>query len=331
MNMPFTLKKHYKLKISKAVVIIFLLIATGTSYQKAMLDQENKLYKSPGKLIDVHNHKMHVYSEGIGSPTVIFTVGSGTPSAYTDYYFIQKEISKIARTVSYDRFGYGWSEATSIARTIDQQVNELHELLMKAGEKPPYVLVGHSLSSLEIIRYAQMFPKEVGGILLIDGGNPKYYADFNEGSSVVFSYLLEGLRNCGFMRVLGNVGIMTPLLAENKRTKLLPETLSKVDKALFYKTLSNKTNRGALKNINENGKTVIDNGTLGDIPLIILTAEQNKVSKAISKWEESQVELKKWSNNSKQEEVEDASHYIHWDKPEVVVERIKELIKSIRL
>ena len=329
MNISFSLKKQHKLKIPNSIIIIFIIITIGTLYQKVMVNKEDKLYKPPGKLIEVFDHKMHVYSEGSGSPTVIFTVGSGTPSAYTDYYFIQKEISKIARTVAYDRLGYGWSEATTVPRTIDQQVNELHELLSKAGEKPLYVLVGHSLSSLEVIRYAQMFPKEVAGILLIDGGNPTYYADFNEGSSIVISYILEGLRKCGFMRILGNAGIMTPMLAENKRSKLLPDTLSKIDKALFYKTLSNKTNRGALKNINENARTVIDSGTLGDTPLIILTAEQDKVNRAISKWSESQQELKRWSSNSKQEEIEGASHYIHWDKSEIVIERIRELISSV--
>lgn len=284
---------------------------------------EGKDLNYPGQLIDVNNHRMHIYGEGSGALTVVFTVGSGTPCAYTDFYFIQKEISKSARTVTYDRPGYGWSEPTTIPRTVDEQVNDLHILLNKYGEKPPYVLVGHSLSSLEVIHYAQLFPEEVSGIVLIDGGNPIFYADYYEPEALLLNTFLGGLRECGIVRTLGSMGILTPMVGEDKRYRTLPGELSQIDKKMFYRNLGNRTNRSEIININENARKVIDNGKLGNIPLVILTSKNDTY------WEETQNGLKDWSSNSRQETIVEAGHYIHWDTPNIVIERIQGLIKEI--
>ncbi|MBC2582438.1 alpha/beta fold hydrolase [Clostridium sp. DJ247] len=325
MKVALVFRKLYKKRLSKFLIIFFAILAIGTIWQNIMLYYEGKELNYPGQLIDVNNHKMHIFGKGNGSPTIVLTVGSGTPCAYTDFYFIQQEISKSTRTVTYDRPGYGWSKSTSIPRTVDEQVNDLHEILDKAGEKPPYILVGHSLSSLEVIRYAQLFPKEVSGIVLIDGGNPEYYADYYAPGAVLLNYFLEGLRDCGVVRALGSIGILTPMVNEDKRYKLLPKELSKIDKMMFYKNLGNKTNRSEIRNMNENAKKIIDNGKLGDIPLVILT------SKGDSYWEKTQRELKNWSNNSMQEDIIGANHYIHWDKPNIVIEKIQGLVKELRI
>jgi pimeloyl-ACP methyl ester carboxylesterase len=314
------IKKIYKKKALKVLTIIMIPLFLGVLWQYIMCNYESKRYAPPGQLIDVKGHKMHIYARGEGSPTVILTVGSGTPSAYTDYYYIQNELMKVTRTVSYDRPGFGWSEGTSIRRTIDDQVNDLRELLNISGEKPPYILVGHSLASLEVIHYAQLFPKEVAGIVLIDGGNPTYYAHYNESSALALNFLFEGIRKSGLLRALGNVGVFLPLVGETERHKLLPQELRKLDEIMFYKNVGNEFNRNSLKNINENARKVINNGKLGDIPLVILTAGKE------DKWKASQEELKTWSNNSKQENIIDSTHYIHWNNWQIVTDKIRELV-----
>jgi len=321
-DLILVIKKIYAKRIVKVLTIIIIVLALGILWQYGMSCYGSKSYTPPGKLIDVKNHKMHIYGEGEGRPTVVLTVGSGTPCAYTDYYSIQKELMKTTRTVTYDRPGFGWSEITYTTGTIDEQVSNLHELLNKAGEKPPYILVGHSLSSLEVIHYAQLFPKEVEGIVLIDGGNPTIYANYNESVALLSNRLFEGIRRVGLLRALGSVGIFPPLVGENIRHKLLPEKLQSVDEMMFYNNVGNASNRSTLRNINENASKVIKDGSLGDIPLVILTAGQDH------KWKESQVELKDLSNNSKQEDIIGANHYIHWSNSKIVIDRIKELVDS---
>lgn len=318
-----TIKNLHKRRLFQLLTLVLLILAMGILWQHAMNQYEKDKYNPPGQLIEVDSHKMHIYALGEGSPTVVFTSGSGTPCTYTDYYCIQKEVSKTVRTISYDRPGFGWSEPTSIPRTIDKQVDELHQLLSKAGEKPPYLLVGHSLSSLEVIRYAQVFPDEVFGIILIDGGNPTFYADYSEFSALALNRIFEGIRVTGVARALGSVGIFPPFVGENQRLKYLPHNQQQIDKVMFYNKLGLDTNRNSLSNINENASEVIKGGKIGEIPLVILTAENST-----KEWKESQVELMSWSNNSKQEVVIGASHYIHWNYPNIILDKINELIKK---
>ena len=318
-----TIKKLYKRRLVRVLALVLIILVSSILWQYKMSCYEIEEYNPPGQLIDVDRHKMHIYAAGQGSPTVVFTVGSGTPCAYTDYYYIQKEISKMVRTISYDRPGFGWSEPTATPRTIGKQVNELHGLLCQSGEKPPYILVGHSLSSLEVIHYAQMFPKEVAGIILIDGGNPTFYANYSEFSALALNHFLETMRMTGVARALGSIGTFPPFVGEDQRQKLLPHGLRQVDKIMFYNKLGLDKNRDALRNINENANEVIKEGKIGDIPLVILTS-----GKSTKEWKKSQIQLKSWSNNSKQAEVIGSSHYIHWNYPDIIVERIHELIKS---
>jgi pimeloyl-ACP methyl ester carboxylesterase len=317
MQLISVFRRLFRKKSFKVVLIFLILLTVGILWQHIMISYEERELNYPGQLIQVNNHNMHIYGEGKGEVTVVFTVGSGTPCAYTDYYYIQKELSKSARTVSYDRAGYGWSEPTSIPRTVDEQVDDLHKLLDKSGEKAPYILVAHSLSSLEVIRFAQLYPKEVKGIVLIDGGNPTYYADLNVPATIMFSYFLEGARQCGLVRALGSLGILTPMSGESKRYKMLPSEIGEIDKKMFYRNLGNKTNRNEIRNINENANKVIAGGKLGNIPLVILS------SKGDSKWNTTQKELKAWSTNSIQETISGAGHYIHWDNPTAVIEKIR--------
>ena len=318
-------EKLYRIRTRRILIGIFITLCIGVIWQYGLGAYEKNHYSSPGQLIEVNTHKMHIYSKGEGSPTVIFTTGSGTPCAYTDYYLIQKQISKTVRTVSYDRPGYGWSEPTTISRSIGKQVEELHVLLSKAREKPPYILVGHSLASLEVIHYAQLYPEEVSGIVLIDGGNPKDYLYYSEFEAEAINLFSELIRITGLARAMGSVGIFPALVGQDLRHKQLPHELQQMDEIMFYNKLGLRANRDALKNMNENAKKVIENGKLGDIPLIILTAGEST-----NKWKENQVDLKVWSNNSKQEEVNGAFHYIHWSDPNTIIERIQQLIEDTR-
>lgn len=325
MSIGLVVRKLYRKRIFRVLIIVFIILTVGISWQDNMSFSENKKYDPPGQLIEVNNHKIHIYAEGKGSPSVVFTTGSGTPCAYTDYFLIQHEISKTTRAISYDRPGFGWSDSYKIPSTIDAQVNELHELLRKAGEEPPYILVGHSLSSLEVIHYAQKFPEEVSGIVLIDGGNPIFYANYSEPTALALNRIFKVIRVTGLARALGTIGVFPPLLGEDQRHKLLPREVQQVDRVMFYNKLGQETSRNALRNLNENAETVVEGGKLGDIPLIVLTAGESA-----NEWKESQIQLMSWSNNSIHEEIVGASHYIHWSNPDIVVERIQELINSFK-
>jgi pimeloyl-ACP methyl ester carboxylesterase len=54
-------------------------------------------------------------------------------------------------------------------------VRDLHALLINAGVPDPYVLVGQSFGGLVIQLYASTHPREVAGMVLVDGSHPAFY------------------------------------------------------------------------------------------------------------------------------------------------------------
>ncbi|MDF2611442.1 MAG: alpha/beta hydrolase [Lachnospiraceae bacterium] len=315
------LKNKSKFKSIFLILVISLLITCGI-WQEIIQKYEIQKYKSVGELYSINSHDMHLYSLGRGEDTIVFIAGSGTPCAYTDFYYLQNKLQKYARTVSFDHAGFGWSEKTDIPRKIDNLVNELHDLLETSKQTAPYILVAHSLASLEALRYAQKNPSEVKGIILLDGGSPNFYADDSEINSLLLNRTNAVLRVTGINRLIGTIGIKLPFVGENVRYSSLPDAIKKIDVAMYYNYLGNKYNLDVIRYINENAKTVIENGYLEDIPLLVLSSDSGKG------WELVQQELLNWSNVSKQITFENSEHYIHWTNEKDVISEIMQFIED---
>jgi len=116
--------------------------------------------------VDVGGHSLNLLIGGQGSPAVVFEGGFGAGIA--SWSTVQKEVAAFARTVSYDRAGLGQSELGPKPRSAKQIATELHTALEKAGVKPPYVLVGHSFGGIYVRVFAERYPKEVAGMVLLD-------------------------------------------------------------------------------------------------------------------------------------------------------------------
>ena len=85
-----------------------------------------------------------------------------------DWAKVQPAVSRFARVCSYDRAGSGESDKVGHPQSLDEIVEDLHSLLNTAGEKAPYVLVGHSLAGIYCRRFATKFPRDVSGFLFLD-------------------------------------------------------------------------------------------------------------------------------------------------------------------
>jgi pimeloyl-ACP methyl ester carboxylesterase len=85
------------------------------------------------------------------------------------------ESQALPRVCSYDRAGYGDSDAGPMPRTSAQIATELHSVLQASGEKPPYVLVGHSFGGYNARVFTGKYPSEVAGIVLADSPQEDQY------------------------------------------------------------------------------------------------------------------------------------------------------------
>jgi pimeloyl-ACP methyl ester carboxylesterase len=73
--------------------------------------------------------------------------------------------------------GRGWSEPAEGPQDATQIATDLHTLLQRGHVPGPYVLAGHSFGGLYILTYADRYPDDVAGMVLIDSTNPAPEAD----------------------------------------------------------------------------------------------------------------------------------------------------------
>jgi pimeloyl-ACP methyl ester carboxylesterase len=64
------------------------------------------------------------------------------------------------------------------ARTTEDQVKDLYDLLAQAGIPGPYVLVGHSIAGYNLVLYAYHYPEETVGLVCVDCRAPMFDKDF---------------------------------------------------------------------------------------------------------------------------------------------------------
>jgi pimeloyl-ACP methyl ester carboxylesterase len=103
---------------------------------------------------------------GEGRPVVLLVAGGNTDSS--TWFRVQPSIADATKVCAYDRAGYGFSTAGPLPRDLDAHVDELHALIGAAEIALPIVLVGHSLGSNIVRRFAQRYPPQLAGMVLVD-------------------------------------------------------------------------------------------------------------------------------------------------------------------
>ena len=160
-------KSHPIILIIMSLIVAFAV--AGYLYQTIGTYKDKKNYPAPGQLIDVDGHKMHIIEKGEGLPSVILDAGTGSFSAM--WFSVTDEAAKFSRVCAYDRAGQGWSEESPLTRTATNMVHELHTLLTNAAIPKPYIMVGHSLGGGIAQLYANLYPDDVFGLVLVDAGH----------------------------------------------------------------------------------------------------------------------------------------------------------------
>jgi len=117
-------------------------------------------------MVSVGGHQLHIACEGSGAPAVVLDSGLGQAAA--DWRPIVERLSPHTRVCSYDRAGYGRSEPGPFPRDSRTVAHELKALIEAAGVPKPFVLVGHSIGALNAQIYADLFPEDLVGLVLLD-------------------------------------------------------------------------------------------------------------------------------------------------------------------
>jgi pimeloyl-ACP methyl ester carboxylesterase len=327
------------------LVVIVAIVGLQGSRAKAALRAQ---YPPPGQMVDVGGYKMHIYCQGSGSPTLILDAGGGDFSL--TWSLVQPEVAKSTRVCVYDRAGVGWSELGPNPPTIENRVAELHTLLTNAGIESPYVLVGHSIAGMYVRAYAFRYPEEVVGMVLVDSSHEDQVARQTEVMSKFSSsqpnqqtMLLAQELSLRLLQGATSLGVlaMNPQPYSDAWLPALPEEVKATYKAAV---ISHDTYFAALRADNAYTRANMADVremhiTLGDLPLVVLTAQKMEippslglsaegVEKMKAVWAEMQAELATLSSRGEVVRAEESSHFIHLDQPELVIEAINHVLDA---
>jgi pimeloyl-ACP methyl ester carboxylesterase len=303
------------------VIALVLLSAIGGGYETYRERVERTRYAMPGRLIDVGGHRLHINCTGTGSPTVVLEPGLGEPS--TAMALIAPDVASSTRVCVYDRAGRGWSESVGSPRDGVQTATDLHTLLERAGESGPFVLAGHSAGGIYVLNFAQLYPNQVAGVVLLDSMHPEQYTKITSWPAFYemfrrVSALLPSMSRIGLGRALYLTGYdeLPALARDEQRAFWATPRHSRSVRDEFSKL---RTAMGQTKALT----------SIGGRPLMVLTAEKD----AEGGWMPAQNELAVLSTNSAHRVLQDATHAAIVEDKGVALQSsraIRDVVDSVR-
>ncbi len=317
---------HWPRRIILGLLAFGLILAiAGAIFENISEARDRRLNPMRGKLFDVGGHKMHIDCMGEGSPAVILESGLG--DTYVSWRKVQPQIAKFTRVCSYDRAGIGYSDSGSQPRTSKVIAGELHALLQAAGIAPPYVLVGHSLGGYNVRLYASLYRSEIAGMVLVDASHPDQENRFPpelknmEATWQREAEFLEYTMPFGIPRLMG--------LCDEE-----PE-----QRAAECNWHTAREGVAELKAFPESAAQTAATGSLGDMPLAVLSHDPDKPSADLpadlakstnDAWEKMQEELAHLSTRGTQVIAKNSSHYIQMDRPDIVIDAVRNVVDQAR-
>ena len=313
------MKKAFKIigiGVGALIALVIVLMLILTIYHRISLSTERKRIEPIGHIVEVNGHDMHVYLEGKNAtvPTLVFLAGHGTTAPVYDFKPLYLLLSGEYRIAVVDKAGYGYSEIVDVPRDIDTILSETRMALSLVGETGPFILFPHSLSGLEAIRWAQLYPEEVTAIVGIDMSIPSFYIEMEDlfSSQIKMMRLLSALTWTGLQRFSFISPVSDLALSEQEYTQA---------KLLSYRNALNNTMMAEGELLFDNVLTV-ENAGVPDVPMLsLISNEQGEVWIAQHERFIEQVRG--------QIEYFDAGHYLHQDEPECIAALCREFIDSI--
>ena len=302
----------------------------------------------PGRLVSLGTHRLHLHCLGAGSPTVVFDAALGGSSL--SWTFIQPAVATFTTACTYDRAGFGWSDAGPMPRTVDRIAAELHALLRAAAVPPPYVLVGHSFGGLSIRAYTGRHPEDVAGLVFVDPAHPE---DWREPLAVDRERLQRGVALCrrgAFAARFGVASLVARLasagaldLARGIAAAVSRRTLHRQDEQIlapvtklpmdvravlrwmwtqprYFEALGSQ-----IEHISSSAAAIDLQADYGGRPLVTISATE--VTAARQALQEA---LARRSSRGRHVIAVDSGHWIPIDEPQIVIESIREVVMAVR-
>ncbi len=295
-------------------------------------------FPPPGQMVDVGGRKLHIVDHGGSGPTVVVETGSGALALGWDE--IAAELTSFCRVITYDRAGYGWSDAPPNWRWTGENVaSDLKALLDAADIAGPYVLVGHSLGGLYVRSFERAYPDDVAGLVLVDSSHEDMLGRIRATLGVVpiIGQAVAGVAMQAFPRGLVRVPVelglldrVAPRLVGGDSRREVRERLSRYLRSAFRRaTLAEmfgmpETMRGL-----RNGDRRVA------VPLAVVTAAEpepgnrSTMARLRPVWKELQGDLASRSDDAEHIVATRGGHFVHNDDPDAVIGAIRGVVARV--
>jgi pimeloyl-ACP methyl ester carboxylesterase len=325
-------------------------VTSGLLYEQAQRARDRELFPQIGRSVDIGGRMLNIYCSGAGQPAVIFESGApwptlsdgrtmwenGVPRPGYSWVWIQGELAKTTTACWYDRAGSGWSDLGPYPRDSASQARELHALLRAAGVSPPYVLVAESSAALDAHVYANSYPKDVAGLVFVNGVHPDILIRIRPGGGrMALLPAFVGHSQDAIAQLFNQVGLYRLGLPNRPVPSPSPEEMTSPEwNTIWHLTRSSKAHSALLQEISSWQGTTAEAraaGSLGDCPLIVLSGEKIAMgSEYRNVWMELQTDLARLSARGKLVTLhESRDELIYW-APHAIVEASLQVVGDVR-
>ena len=296
----------------------FILLFLGATFifHRISLEKEQASLTLMGKTVLVDGRKINVYVEGDGPETIVFLSGAGIASPILDFKNLTDSLSKKYKVVVVERSGYGFSEDSDQSRDVMTVLSVTRQALSQAEVSGPYVIVSHSMASLESLAWQEKYPDEVKALVGLDWALPASYEDLKDNQ--VLLTVAYWSSKIGLLRYFPeSFYIKNPTLTETERQQY---------KLLAYKQLMSQAMLHESRLAKENAKKV-PSSINPKIPILLLVSNGEGTTFSQSEW---QHYAEKFSSDQSNVQViyMDAPHELYHYQSHEIVSQIEDFLKS---
>ena len=306
------------LKKSALVLLSFLMLfLVGTFiFHRISLEKEQDSLTPMGKTVLVNGHKINVYVERDGPETIVVLSGAGIASPILDFKNLTDSLSKKYKIVVVERAGYGYSEDSNQSRDVMQVLSETRQALSQANLSGPFIIISHSMASLESLAWQEKYPDEVKTLVGLDWALPASYENLKQNQALITVAFWSS--KIGLLRYFPeSFYIKNPTLIESERKQY---------KLLAYKQLMSQAMLHESQTVKENAKKVPSNIN-PKIPALLMVSNGDGTSFSQFEW---QRYAERFASDQSNVQVVymDAPHDLYHYKSHEIVSQIEDFLKS---
>ena len=295
---------------------VLVLLLASFIYHRLALQREKASLNPMGQMVSVNGHDMSVFVKGNGPQTLVFLSGAGTASPILEFKDLYDGLSKKYKIVVVERAGYGYSEDTSKSRDVSEVLSETRQALAKAQVSGPYIILSHSMASLETLLWQEKYPSEIQAVIGLDWALPESYAHLKMHPQILRMARLGS--QLGLLRY-----IPSHLYVPN-------ENLSSSDRRLYqriaYRQILSQAMLNESLSVKGNAKKV-DAKINSQIPTLLLVSNGEGTSFSKEEWRNYAARFAKDQKNIELT-FYDAPHYLYHYQTKEVVAKIEDFIKG---